>query len=418
MNRNKLVIPLLAALSLAALPAISGENISKEMLYFHHSILTIDSHVDIPPNYATDLVDPAKRQRRQVDLPKMQEGGLDAAFFIVFIGQDYRNNWQYDHVQKETLKRFKAIHRMVEQNPDSIEFARTAADVKRINKAGKKVALIGMENGYMIGKDLSLLKTYYDLGARYITLTHFGHNDIGDSSNPMDKFTDQEHEHGGLSNFGREVVREMNRLGIMVDISHTAKATMMQAIELSKAPIIASHSGIREVNDHARNLDDEQLLAIHQNGGVAQVTAVDEFLLNQPAEMWQKIHQIRTEMGLSGYKDIPGLPENVFEAYQDRIEKEVRNKWRWVNIQDFVDHIDHAVKVASINHVGIASDFGGGGGVKGWDNAAETANVTAELLKRGYTKIDIAKLWGGNILRVMADVEEVAKSIQTILNGK
>ena len=396
---------------LSVLPT-NAQVISDEINQVHNEILTLDSHIDIPKGYASEWVDPGKKQAFQVDLIKMEEGGLDVGFFIVFEAQKHRNEWEYAEARKNALKSFDAIHRMINQNPDKIEFAGSVDDIHRISAKGKKVALIGIENGFIIGKDLSLIEEYYNLGARYITLTHFGHNDIGDSSNPMARLGDHRIEHGGLSRFGQMAVSEMNRLGIMVDVSHTSKDTMMDAIKISKAPVIASHSGVTSVNPHPRNLDDEQLRAIRDTGGVAQMVAVDEFVLNQPSEMWAKIAEIRAETGLQSYSDIPFLPQNLRDAYFKRIEEEVRSKWPWVNIKNFVDHIDHAVKIAGINHVGISSDFEGGGGIQGWDNAAETPNVTAELIARGYSPEDIEKLWGGNFLRVMKQVEKVSGKLR------
>ena len=400
------------SLMISSSATATAQTIPDDVRKMHEEILTLDSHIDLAKGYASEWVNPGKRQNFQVDLVKMQEGGLDVGIFIVFVPQTHRNDWEFENVKKEALKLFASIHRMVENNPDKIELALTVEDIRRISNTGKKVALIGLENGFAIGKDLLMIKKYYDLGARYITLTHYGHNDIGDSSNPSDQLGDGPSEHGGLSDFGREVVKEMNRLGIMVDISHTAKSTMMEALKLSKAPVIASHSGAMGANKHPRNLDDEQLRAIRDTGGVAQMVAVDEFVLNQPGDMWAQIAEIRAETGLQGYEEISFLPEELRKQYFERIEKEVRAKWPWVHVKDFVNHIDHAVGIAGIDHVGISSDFEGGGGIDGWDNAAETPNVTAELVRRGYGKEDIEKLWSGNILRVMADVEKVAQNLQ------
>ncbi len=197
-RHNKLMIA--ASLSAVAAHSLAAKAPLADMQSFHQSLLTIDTHVDIPPNYATLLVDPAKRQLHQVDLVKMQQGGLDAAFFIVFVAQQPRDTWNYEQTKAKARHLFKAIHRMVDNNSDKIALARTAQDVRDIHKAGKKVALIGIENGYAIGKDLSLLEDYFKLGARYMTLTHYGHNDLGDSSNPSRQSQDQANEHGGLSN--------------------------------------------------------------------------------------------------------------------------------------------------------------------------------------------------------------------------
>ncbi|GHF14718.1 dipeptidase [Kordiimonas sediminis] len=391
-------------------PASNSREMSlAEIRQFHDSLLTLDSHVDIPENFATDVVDPARRDRQQVDLVKMKEGGLDAAFFIVYVGQNYRNDWEYKAAHDAALNKFRAIHRMVQQNSETIGFAQSVADVRALYDQKKKIALIGIENGFVIGKDIGRLKEYYDLGARYMTLTHMGHNDIADSSDPKARFSDQRSEHGGLSDFGRSVIMEMNRLGIMVDVSHTAKETVMEAVALSAAPVIASHSGVASVRSHSRNLDDEQLRAIAAKGGVIQVTAVDEFLLDQPSEMWREIFALRREMGILDLEYMAIIDPEIVAEYQKRLEAEILPKWRRVTLDDFLDHVDHAVKIAGIDHVGIASDFDGGGGVLGWDHAGESLNVTKGLLRRGYSRAAIQKLWGENLLRVMGHVETVAR---------
>jgi membrane dipeptidase len=273
------------------------------------------------------------------------------------------------------------------------------------------VECIGIENGYIIGQDLALLREYYDLGARYVKLTHNGHNDIGDSSDPVARLGDEESEHGGLSAFGEEVVREMNRLGMMVDVSHVAKSTMLDAARLSRAPIIASHSATKALADVSRNMDDEQLLALKANGGVIQVVALASFDKVDPPEKTAAQRAIREEMGLTDRAAFRSLTDEQRDEYRRRM-LELDDQWPRANVQDFVNHIDHAVKLIGIDHVGISSDFDGGGGVVGYGNASEAFNVTLELVRRGYSEEDIAKLWGGNVLRVWRDVERVAKEMQ------
>src|SRR5690606_18325198 len=231
----------------------------------HERVLTIDTHIDIPFNFATPEVDPGVRGESQVDLVKMEEGRLDAGFFIVYVGQTERTPEAYERAKEAALTKTRAIHRMAEMYPDRVAIAYTADDVERIHGEGKLVAAIGIENGFVIGKDLSLLEEYQRLGARYITLAHGGHNDIADSATPRANLGDSEAEHGGLSEFGEQVVAEMNRLGIMVDVSHISKAAMLHAVRVSKAPVIASHSSVRALADHPRNMDDEQLLALKEN---------------------------------------------------------------------------------------------------------------------------------------------------------
>jgi membrane dipeptidase len=328
----------------------------------HERVLTLDTHVDIPLNFATSEFIPATADA-QVNLQNMRQGGLDAAFFIVYTGQTPRNDTGYAAAKADAAAKFSAIHRMVQlQHEDQIALATTAAEVRELHAQGKLVALIGMENGYVIGKDLALLQQYREQGARYLTLVHNGHNDIGDSAQPQPRLADTEQEHGGLSEFGEEVVRELNRLGIIVDVSHVSRQTMLDATALSSAPVIASHSGVKAVFDHPRNLDDEQLLALKQNGGVVQLVAFDVYL----------------------------------------------KRGGGATVSDFVDHIDHAVQFIGIEHVGISSDFGGGGGIQGWSHAGETFNVTLELLRRGYSEEDIARIWGGNTLRILEMAEKAA----------
>jgi membrane dipeptidase len=334
----------------------------------HDRVLTIDTHDDIPFDFATPDADPGVRGDRRVDLPKMREGGLDVAFFIVYVRQTERTPQNYEKAKADARTKFAAIHRMADQMyPDQIELAYSADDIERIAASGKLVAAIGIENGYVIGRDLALLKEYHDLGARYITLAHGGHNDIADSATPRDVLGDADAEHDGVSPFGEEVIAEMNRLGIMIDVSHISKAAMLDAVRLSRAPVIASHSSVSALRNHPRNMDDEQLLALKANGGVMQTVAFATYV--------------------SDREDPP------------------------VNVSDFVDHIDHAVDLIGVDHVGISSDFDGGGGVEGWHDASETFNVTLELVRRGYTEDEIARLWGQNLLRVLREVEAVAREL-------
>ncbi len=392
----------------AADETASEEEIVNGARAIHERVLTIDSHDDIPFDFATPEVDPGVEGERQVDLPKMERGGLDAAFFVVYVGQTARTEVDYQKAQTDAMTKFDAIHRMAEQMyPDRIELAVRADDVARIHAAGKRVAAIGIENGFVIGRDLSLLSKYHELGARYITLAHGGHNDIADSSTPREALGDKEEEHGGISEFGAQVIAEMNRLGIMVDVSHISKKAMLAAVSLSKAPVIASHSSTKALCDVPRNVDDEQLLALAKNGGVLQTVALDGFVVKAPPEKQAALDAVRSELGTAANNGDPAA-----EAELRRRIDEINARFPRATVRDFVDHIDHAVEVIGIDHVGISSDFDGGGGVEGWNNAAETPNVTIELVRRGYSEEDIAKLWGGNLLRVWREVERVAASLQ------
>lgn len=348
--------------STAALAGAAEDELMNRARAIHQKVMTIDTHVDIPLNFATSEFIPATAEA-QVNLLNMREGGLDAAFFIVYVGQTERTEEGYALAKADAAAKFSAIHRMGDLlDSGEIGLATTAAEARTLYEQGKLVALIGMENGFVIGKDLALLETYRALGARYMTLVHNGHNDIGDSAQPQSRLNDAMEEHGGLSAFGYQVVEEMNRLGILVDISHVSKKTMMDATKHSRAPVIASHSSIKQVFDHPRNMDDEQLLALKENGGVVQLVAFDAYL----------------------------------------------KQGGGANVSDFVDHIDYAVNLIGADHVGISSDFGGGGGITGWNSAAESFNVTLELVRRGYSEDDIALIWGANVLRILETAEAVS----------
>jgi membrane dipeptidase len=379
----------------------------------HDTLFTLDSHVDIPADYTlTPASDPGVLTALQVDLPKMDQGQLDGAFFIVYVKQDVRDAAGYAKAYKAAMTKFDAIHRMTEHlYPADISLAYHPEDVERIQAEGRKVALIGIENGFVIGTDLSLLQTYYDLGARYMTLAHVGHNDIADSSMPKTNLGDSVSEHGGISAFGRNVIGEMNRLGMMVDVSHISTDAMMQAVALSQAPVIASHSATKELRVHPRNMTDAQMSALADAGGVMQVVAFSSYLVSNPLRE-QAVFAARTKLANaqpSGTLDFS--QPRVVAAYRAAMA-ELSEVYPPASVSDFVDHIDHAVKIMGVDHVGIASDFDGGGGVLGWQNASESGAVTAELVRRGYSDHDIALIWGGNLLRVWGEIEEVARALQ------
>jgi len=417
MPRTPLTLLLLLLVTLAACTGDRPETLSDEELEarargIHERLLTIDTHDDIPPNFATPEVDPGVRGDRQVDLPKMREGGLDAAFFIVYVGQTERTLENYARAKEQAMVKFNAIHRMTdEMYPDQIELAYTADDVERIHESGKLVALIGIENGYVIGKDLALLERYHELGARYITLAHGGHNDIADSSTPRENLGDGDTEHDGISAFGETVIAEMNRLGIMVDVSHISKDASLDAMRLSRAPVIASHSSTRALCDHPRNMDDEQLQALKENGGVMQTVALGTYVKAAPPEKIAARDSIMATFGIENRGGFRALSDEDRTALRAQLST-LDETWPGPNVKDFVDHIDYAVELIGIDHVGISSDFDGGGGVDGWDDASESFNVTLELVRRGYTEEEIAQLWGTNLLRVLREVERVAAEMQ------
>ncbi len=401
----------LALFAFSSSAASPNQDIIDKARGIHQRVITVDTHVDIPPNFATAAYDPMKPGPRgqQVHIPTMIEGGLDATFIIVFVGQGPRTDAGYAKALSDAFVKFAAIHRVTsDMYPDQIELARTADDVRRIDAAGKKVALIGIENGYPMGKDLRLLDQFYDYGARYLGLIHTGHNDLGDSSVPNRRRGEPDEEHGGITDLGRQVVRRLNELGIMVDVSHASKQTSLDIIAESKAPVIASHSSLEGVYDHPRNMSDEELMAIKKSNGVVQVVAFDSYLRAVPQGKQDAIAALWKNMGIKSFGEFRKLAGDDLETYDARMA-EIELEFPKAGIKDLADHIDYAVEKVGIEHVGIASDFNGGGGIDGWSDASETFNVTLELVQRGYNEEQIAKLWGGNLLRVLADVEAYAK---------
>jgi membrane dipeptidase len=410
---SRITFGIAAALFLTAtsLQGQSEQELIERARRIHDAVITIDTHDDIPFNFAAEI-DPCTGSRMQVDLPKMRAGGLDVAFFVVYVGQSPRTPENYVRAQQQAMVKFDAIHRMAKELcPDQIELAFTADDVERIHRSGKLVAAIGIENGFVIGEDLSLLRKYHALGARYMTLAHNGHNDIADSWQPSARNGDSGFEHNGLSPFGEQVVAEMNRLGIMVDVSHISKAAMLHAARISRAPVMASHSSVRAIAGIERNMDDEMMQALAATGGVMHTVALAAFVRNTPPERQQAVQAVRADFGIGGARRVQDLSAEERARY-DAALTEIEGRWPAATVQDFVDHIDYAVKLIGIDHVGISSDFDGGGGVVGWNSAAETFNVTLELVRRGYTEEQIRKLWGGNLLRVWRATERVARDMR------
>ena len=407
---------MLAGLVSGAVVADSGAELMERARAIHDRVITIDTHVDIPPDFGTEAYDPAQARPpgQQVDLPGMERGGLDAAFFIVFVMQRARTEAGYARAIADAFTKYAAIRRMTDHDySDRIGLARSAADVRRIHGEGRRVALIGIENGFSIGRDLELLNVHYDFGARYLGLVHNGHNDLGDSAVPNFSLGDSAAEHGGLSEFGRAAVRRANALGMIVDISHASEATAMDVLEMSKAPVMASHSAVKGAFSHARNLNDETLLAIRDNGGVAQIVAFDSYLRRPPPEKVAAMGALYREMNLASPADFARMTTEQRQTYYARLGEITRMPPR-ASVAHLIDHVDYAVERIGIDHVGISSDFNGGGGIDGWDSAGETLNVTVELVRRGYTEDQIAKLWGGNLLRVLEAAEAVAAELDSV----
>jgi membrane dipeptidase len=392
----------------------------------HERVITLDTHCDINVSNFTDSINYTQNLDTQITLPKMKSGGLDVAWFIVYTGQDSLTTKGYENAYNNAISKFDAIHKLTTDiAPKDIELATTSDDVRRISKSGKKVAMIGIENGYPVGLDIKNVEKFYNLGARYMSLAHNGHSQLSDSNTGE---ADAIWLHNGLSDLGKEVIKEMNRLGMMIDVSHPSKEAMKQMIALSKAPIIASHSSARALCDHSRNLDDEQLEWMKENGGVVQTVAFQAYLNTEKNEARNKDlltirNKVADSLGTKWYsaeerKTLNSEEKDKFYSLRGKINKltnEIASKQKniapMVDVSDFVDHIDYLVEKIGVEHVGISSDFDGGGGIAGWSDASETFNVTLELVKRGYTEDEIEMLWSGNLLRVLDEVEAVAKTI-------
>ena len=368
--------------------------------------LTLDSHIDIPFDYMINPEhDPGNDTDMQVDFQKMLKGNLDGGFFIVYVGQSELSKKGYQEAKEKAIIKFNAINKMVEKYPNKIVLVKSPEEVYEAKRNKKLFAAIGIENGYVIGEDIELLKYYYDLGARYMTLSHIGHNQISDSSLPKKSLKNEIEMHGGLSDFGKITIKKMNELGMMIDISHVSDKSALQAIRLSHHPVIASHSGARSVANHPRNIPDNIIKEIAKKGGVVQVVAFSSYV---------KVNKKRTEsiinlrdsiLTMTGDNNF--IPEKHMKLieYKNGMDK-IDIEFPLPGIDSFIDHIDHIVDLVGIDYVGISSDFGGGGGIEGWSNASQTFNITNSLLRRGYSKDEVNKIWSENLLRVWKNVSK------------
>jgi membrane dipeptidase len=376
----------------------------------HNNVLTLDTHTDTPmrlPDSEFDINkknDPIKSHSK-IDFPRMIEGGLDAAFFAIYIGQGDRNEEANNEAKEKALSIFEAIQNNLAESSDVAEIALTAADAYRLEKEGKRAIYIGMENGYPIGTDIANIKEYYDRGARYITLCHSSNNDICDSS------TDSL-EHNGLSEFGKQVVAKMNSIGMIIDISHVSDKSFYDVMGLSKAPVIASHSCARALCDNPRNINDEMLKKLAEKGGVIQMCILSDYIkvIEQDSSRVLAQKSLREK-----YKNLKELSyDEQQKAYQQWEAVDETYPPILATVSDAVDHIDHIVEVAGIDHVGIGTDFDGGGGLEDCFDVSQIKNITIELLKRGYTEKDIEKIWGGNFMRVFNQVQQIAENLESL----
>jgi len=368
----------------------------------HTAAFTVDSHTDTPiflARYRFDFGDRHDQQnnRTKVDLPRMKDGGLDGIFFAVFIGQGPRTPEGNRDAHAQVLMILDSIQATLDRYPEELEPATEASDLKRIAREGKHAIYLGMENGYPLGNDLTLLEDFHRRGIRYITLVHSSNNDICDSS------TDTL-EHGGLSPFGEEVVSRMNDLGIMIDLSHASDDTFYDVVEMSRAPVIASHSCARALCDHPRNLTDDMLLRLKENGGVIQLCFVSEYV--KAFEPDPQRDSARQAIG-EKYGEFGEMTEAEREAFMEEwFDVDRKFPQEMATVKDAVDHIDHIVQVAGIDHVGIGTDFDGGGALEDCYDVSQLGNITLELVRRGYSAREIKKIWGGNLTRVLRKVEK------------
>jgi membrane dipeptidase len=344
------------------------------------------------------------REMSQVDWPRLQEGKLDAAFWAVYVPQGELSEKGLSDAAAQADRIFARIHQFVGQFPDQVALATTPPEVRAAVAAGKHAVLIGVENGFALGGDVERVWHFHERGARYIGLVHSRHNDLGDSSTDANGPL-----HGGLSERGKRVVREMNRAGIMVDVSHASDEAFWDMLAVSTTPPIASHSSARAVYDHPRNLTDDMLKAIGQRGGVVQVNTLSGYIakLTNSPERQTALDEMREELRAASAQ---GSRNNAMERFWLSMGAvNARFPPPLANLSDVADHIDHMVAVMGIDHVGVGADFDGGGGVSGMYDVSEIGNLTEELLSRGYSEQDIAKIWGGNLLRVLGQVEAQAE---------
>jgi membrane dipeptidase len=397
----------IAAASLALFscrPETAGRDLAAEARRVHDRVLTVDTHCDTAsrlPGSDWDLGvrhEPGQRSSGKIDLPRMAEGGLDAEFFAVFVGQGERSEQGYVRAKEWALKTLDALHATIDKYPDLVGLALTPADAYRLEKEGRRAAFIGLENGYAVGKNLANLEEYYRLGVRYVTLCHSRDNDICDSSTDR-----QDPEDRGLSDFGREVVAACNRLGMMVDVSHASDRSFYDVLKVSRAPVIASHSSCRALSASPRNLTDEMIRALAANGGVVQICFLSNYVRapKPNPERERALQELQAKYGARRDIQDEALRRKAREEYEALNAKYPEEK---ATLKELVDHIEHVIRLVGVGHVGIGTDFDGGGGVQGCDDVSEMYRVTEELVRRGRTEGEIAKIWGGNIMRVFGKV--------------
>jgi membrane dipeptidase len=392
---------LLALLSSLLIFSSAAQNLEEKAAAIHKKALTLDSHTDTPlmlyrPGFDINQKNDPRNRGGKIDFPRMEEGSLDAVFFAVFVGQGERTAEGNQKAKERALDVFEKVHKTISIYPEKAEIALTSKDAVKLKKIGKRAIYLGLENGYPLGNDINMVEEYYRLGARYITLSHTKNNDICDSSNDKE-------EHGGLTDFGRKVINEMNRIGMIVDVSHISDKAFYDVIKTSLTPVVASHSNARTICDNPRNLTDDMLLALKNNGGVVQVCILSAYVTKQEPNPEKEAAR---EALREKYNHFIGLSEeksNIAREEWSAIERKYPTPL--ASVSELVDHIDHIVHIAGINHVGIGTDFDGGGGLSDCFDVSEIGNITLELVRRGYSEEEIQKIWSGNFLRVFEEVE-------------
>jgi membrane dipeptidase len=392
-----------AAAFLAA--AVTADDISARAKKLHFSSIVVDTHDDTTQRFRDGKFDLGPRNAAgSIDIPRMREGNLSAIFFSIWIPSKITGPEAVDRA----LVQIDAVREQVRKHPNDLVLATTAAEIREARKRGKIAALMGVEGGHMINSDLGVLRSYAALGVRYMTLTHSGNDEWADSS--TDKAV-----HNGLTDFGKEVVREMNRLGMMVDISHVSDKTFYDALEVSKAPLIASHSSCRAICDAPRNMTDQMMKDLAAKGGVVQINYHIGFLSQEFRNAERANPELNKAIGLEVTKRC-GENEGCQLIEGDRLTREYveQGKFPRVDYTKIIEHIDHAVKVAGIDHVGLGSDFDGANMPYGMEDASKLPRITEALLQKGYSEGDVKKILGENTLRLMTDVERVSGELSAL----
>ena len=405
MIMNMYVLLMVAGIFVSTL--VFGETPEKRVMEIHNRTLTVDTHCDTPMNLLDGNFDIGVRNnppQSRVDFPRMKEGGLDAMFFAAFTGQKERTAENTENAYRMANQMIDATYEACNKYSDMAGVATNSTDAGRLQKSGKRAIYIGMENGFPLGTDINRVKEFYNRGVRYITLCHSSNNEICDSSTNK-----KGPEHNGLSKFGQEVVKEMNKTGMLIDVSHISDKSFYDVIKLSKAPVIASHSSVRSIAHHNRNMTDDMIKTLAKNGGVIQICLLDDYIKDPDT----------TSVNYRKKKELNLIYDTKFDSMTEDEKKALRNQWRSLSekypkalptVADCVDHIDYVKNLVGVDYVGIGSDFDGGGGVDGCADVSQFPNITAEMLKRGYNEEEIGKVWGGNFFRVFSEVEKQALS--------